>query len=139
MGSVIRSFTSGVRFTKWAGHILEARTCRTASQRVHCWPGGPRGTARGEGCGPALAEAQHVQEQRVIQEEARAKPQRVWKHKGATVLPDQGQETAFDLMLFTQTISKLICIALRIKIRPVSEADDPNADVFESSQNNGKR
>lgn len=137
MGSVIRSFTSGVRFTKWAGHILEAQICRTASQRVHRWLGGPRGTARGEG--GALAEAQHVQEQRVIQEEARAKPQRVWKHKGATVLPDQGQETAFDLMLFTQTISKLIRIALRVKIWPVSEADDPNADVFESSQNNGKR
>ena len=137
MGSVIRSFTSGVRFTKWAGHILEAQTCRTASQRVHRWPGGPGGTARGES--GALAKAQHVQEQRVIQEEARAKPQRVWKHKEATVLPDQGQETAFDLMLFTQTISKLIRIALRVKIWPVSEADDPNADVFESSQNNGKR
>ena len=80
-----------------------------------------------------------VQEQRVIQEEARAKPQRVWKYKGATVLPDQGQETAFDLKVFTQTVSsKLICMALRVKIWPVSEADDMNADAFESYQNNGK-
>ena len=64
--------------------------------------GRPQGNDSQGGLRPELAEAQNVQEQRVIQEEARAKPQRVWKHKGATVLPDQGQETAFDLMLFTQ-------------------------------------
>ena len=29
-------------------------------------------------------------------------------------------------------------MALRVKIWPVSEADDTNADVFESYQNNGK-
>ena len=102
--------------------------------------GRPQGNDSGGGLRPELAEAQHIQEQRVIQEEARAKPQRVGKHKGATVLPDQGQETAFDLKLFTQTISsKLICVALRVKTWPVSEADDTNADVFESYQNNGKR
>ena len=99
----------------------------------------PQGNDSWGGLRPELAEAQNVQEQRVIQEEARAKPQRVWKYKGATVLPDQDQETAFDLMVFTQTVSsKLICMALRVKIWPVSEADDMNADAFESYQNNGK-
>ena len=39
---------------------------------------------------------------------------------------------------FHSVSSKLICMALRVKIWPVSEADDTNADVFESYQNNGK-
>lgn len=53
--------------------------------------------------------------------------------------PWPGPRNRLQPQAFYSISSKLICMALRVKIWPVSEADDTNADVFESYQNNGKR
>lgn len=134
--SVIGRLLSGVRFTKWAGHFLEAQPLRTGSHCVHRWWGCPRGLGRPEDQTwpkPSMSESNELSQKR-----GGPTPWESGNTKGPLSLLTRTRNP-LQPPAFTPTLSsKLISMPLLLKIWPVSESDNMSSDAFESQEINGK-
>lgn len=132
---VIRNFISGVRFTKWAEHFLEAWHLKTGSLCAHCW----LGAASGELFVGRLEDQTWLMSSMLKGSELSKKRQgpSPWdseQTKRPLFCPDERQETSFNLIAFIRTFSrKLILMPLVVKIFWSGlESDNMSLDVFES-------